>query len=300
MLGLVESSWAGFLWLRLDQQLDELSLDESMDIQKTGSGQIAHLFLKPNPGAAMQSVNQLALKVGQGIIGDRHTLPISPRQILLVRQEELNELSIPPGALRENVVLSGLSTDHFRPGARLQFPGGASIRLTFYCEPCRRVSHLVASCKSLVGKRGILGVVLSDGILQHNQSIQSTADAFPALPEKPFERFLFLLAQVPSGKVITYKSIIHGIGVAGSYYRALPQYLQKAAQLGYPVHRVLDSEGYLVQHVVAQLQHLQAEGIEVVCPTTQCKTGQNVRVNLEPRVNLEQYAWSDDSIYRRV
>jgi alkylated DNA nucleotide flippase Atl1 len=257
------------------------------------SGQITHLFLKPNPGAAMQSVGQLALKVGQGIVGDRHAVPISPRQILLVRGEDLHDLSISPGALRENVVLSGLSTASFRPGARLHFPGGAAIRLTFYCEPCQRVSPLVASIKSLIGKRGILGVILSDGAIQCAQAVQSDPEAFPALPEKPFERFLLVLAQVPAGKVITYKSIIQAIGVADSYYRALPKYLQKAAQLGYPVHRVLDSEGCLIQHVMAQAQRLRAEGVEVILPANRDGSGQKVGVN------LEQHTWSDASIYRR-
>lgn len=247
------------------------------------AGPITHLFLKPDHRSPMQPVRQLALKAGHGVMDDINAIPISPRQILLVRLEDLNELAIAPGALRENVVLSSLPAALWRPGARLQFQSGPTVRLTFYCEPCKRIQHLVKSGQSLITKRGILGVVLATGTISIHDRGQVQPDAFPALPELPFERFLGLLAQVPPGQVITYKTIIQGIGVADSYYRAIPKYLQKAAQLGYPSHRVLTSAGGLGRSGPAQAKLLRAEGIEVS----------------QAAVNLERYLWADDQIYRR-
>jgi alkylated DNA nucleotide flippase Atl1 len=256
------------------------------------SAQATHLFLKSKHGSPMKSVNTLRLKVGQGIQDDINANPISPRQILLVRLEDLEELAIPPGELRENVVLSGLPSDIFRPGSLVRFQGGSSVRLTFYCEPCKRIGHLVPSFKSIEGKRGILGVIISNGELQRNGHLEVQTDAFPALPEKPFERFLLFLSKVPAGKVITYKHVIQGIGVADSYFRAIPKYLQKAAESGYPVHRVLDSEGCLIQHVVDQSDLLVSEGIEVIREFTLFGEGNKASVN------LERYIWHDNTIYQ--
>ena len=257
------------------------------------TGQTTHLFLKPHHRSPMQSVSQLVLKVGHGIIDDINAIPISPRQILLVRQEDLNDLSIPPSELRENIVLSGLPAETFRPGALIQFQRGPTIRLTFYCEPCKRIGHLVKSGQSIVGKRGILGVVIAAGEIYHHENVQVHPAAFPALPEKPFERFLGFLAKVPSGQVITYKHIIQGIGVANGYYRALPKYLQKAAQLGYPVHRVLDSAGCLSSHMPDQAKLLSAEGIAVVRGITPLGDRHPAAVN------LERHLWYDNCLYQR-
>jgi MOSC domain-containing protein YiiM len=103
---------------------------------------------------------QLTLKAGQGIEGDIHANPISPRQILIVRQENLRKGSlgygpitdILPGQLGENLLVTGVASSEFVPGARLDFAGGAAIRLTFYCEPCKKIAGLVWS-RSINGRR---------------------------------------------------------------------------------------------------------------------------------------------------
>lgn len=58
---------------------------------------ILHLFIKHQYGSVMREVEELNLKVGYGIEGDINANPISPRQILVVRYEDIRELAISPG-----------------------------------------------------------------------------------------------------------------------------------------------------------------------------------------------------------
>ncbi len=229
----------------------------------------------------MTEQQQLNLQAGSGIDRDIHASPISPRQLLIVRQEDLVEFAINPGELSENVVIAGVDADRFTPGAILKFDRGAAIRLTFHCEPCKRVAHLVKSLKLIDKKRGILGVVIHDGTLTSGDRFELQPNVFPALSDLPSERFLDFLTKIPIGKVVTYRQIIIGIGVSDGYFCAIPKYLQKALIGGYPVHRVLNSEGALITHLPHQQERLEAEGVRVV----------------ESFVSLADYGWNDPTIY---
>lgn len=106
---------------------------------------IQSLFIKQEHNASLSKTEQLNLHRGYGIEGDINADHLSPRQVLVVSAEDLTGLSIPPGELRENIVLESTNLAAFKPGAKITFPSGAAIRLTFYCEPCKRVAHLVDS-----------------------------------------------------------------------------------------------------------------------------------------------------------
>lgn len=241
-------------------------------------GFVQHLFTKPESGASMVPCEAIALKTNHGIDGDIHAHAISPRQVLVVREEDLQEFAIPPGALKENIVIRGLDAAAFSPGALLKTSSGAAIRLTFYCEPCKQIAHLVPALKAIAHKRGILGVVVADGILHVGDPIKLQPNAFPPLSEIPYERFLQFIQQIPSGKVVTYREAIAAIGVTQSYLRVLPTYLKKAVAAGYPAHRILDSKGHLVPHLENQSEKLEAEGVVV----TFCKTTGKKFVPTEP------------------
>ncbi|BAY66610.1 hypothetical protein NIES22_67540 (plasmid) [Calothrix brevissima NIES-22] len=183
---------------------------------------ITYLFIKHQHGSVMREVEELNLKVGYGIEGDINANPISPRQILVVRYEDIRELAISPGELRENLVIAGVDSATFTPGALINFESGAAIRLTFHCEPCKHIAYLVDSLKTIQAKRGILGVVINSGRIRVGNNFRIQAHKFPALSEQPYERFLDFIVKVPLGKVVTYKQIIAAIGVDNSYLRALP------------------------------------------------------------------------------
>ncbi|MDZ8262185.1 MAG: hypothetical protein RMY63_27925 [Nostoc sp. ChiQUE01b] len=52
---------------------------------------IMYLFSKVKPGSAMVELKTLNLKVNHGIEGDINAAPISPRQVLIVRYEDIVE-----------------------------------------------------------------------------------------------------------------------------------------------------------------------------------------------------------------
>ncbi len=250
-----------------------------------------HLFTKVKSGSAMVELKTLNLKVGHGIEGDINADPISPRQVLIVRYEDILDLSIKPGELRENIVVAGIEFENFIPGSLLTFESGAAIRLTFYCEPCKQIANLVKSLKSIQGKRGILGVVIKSGQIQVNSNFQVQANKFPALSENPYKRFLNFIIKIPNGKVVTYKQIIKGIGVDNSYLRAMPTYLKKTSATDYPVHRILDSKGYLITYVNNQENRLETEGIKVF-PEENLLSNTN-----RTFVDIKNYLWEDSTIY---
>ncbi|MEH2436737.1 MAG: MGMT family protein [Nostoc sp.] len=252
---------------------------------------ITHLFTKAKPGSAMVELKTLNLKVGHGIEGDINADPISPRQVLIVSYEDILNLSIKPGELRENIVVTGIEFDNFISGSLVTFESGAAIRLTFHCEPCKRIAHLVESLKSIQGKRGILGVVIKSGKIQVGSSFQVQANKFPALSENPYQRFLNFIIKIPTGKVVTYKQIIKGIGVDNSYLRVIPTYLKKTSAADYPLHRILDSKGHLIDYVNQQKNKLENEGVRVVFEA-------NLLSNLNKiSVDIKDYLWEDNTIY---
>ena len=252
---------------------------------------IMHLFTKVKPGSAMVELKTLNLRGGYGIEEDVNADPLSPRQVLIVRYEDIFDLSIKPGELRENIVVTGIEFDNFIPGSLLTFESGAAIRLTFHCEPCKRIAHLVESLKSIQGKRGILGVVIKSGKIQVGSNFQVQANKFPALSENPYERFLNFIIKIPSGKVVTYKQIIKGMGVDNSYLRAIPTYLKKTSAADYPVHRILDSKAYLITYVNQQKNKLETEGVKVLFEgDLLSKLNKNF-------VDIKDYLWQDDTIY---
>ena len=211
----------------------------------------------------MEVRSQLTLRKHYGIDGDINANPLSPRQVLVVRQEDLEHFSLAPGCLRENIVIKGIKAEAFVPGTGLQFEQGATIQLTFYCTPCKNIAPLVSSLKEIERKRGILGVVLTDGPIALQESVALNPYAFPTLSDVPYERFLYFVNRIPKGKVVTYRQILTGIGVSHSYFRMLPMYIRNAMNTDCPIHRVLDSQGGLVTHIPHQQALLETEGISV-------------------------------------
>jgi len=255
---------------------------------------VLKVFIKPREGASMFEPPdaQLFLKAGYGIAGDNNAHAFSPRQVLLTRYEDLEDFGIRPGELRENIVIRGLEPALFVPGTLIHVGECAKIRLTFHCEPCKRIGHLVRSLKEIVGRRGILGVVLTDGIVKIGDSVLAQPNAYPPLSSRPYERFLAFISQVPSGKVVTYKQVVIGMGVAESYIRAIPRYIQQTSPYEYPIHRVIDSEGNLiVSYVHNQQVKLLDEQVEIKHEID--LFGGNERYY----VDLEKYGWTNISLY---
>lgn len=229
--------------------------------------QVTHIFRKPFSGRPVVACTSLRLIEGKGILDDANANPISPRQVLITRKEELDRLRLQPGDLRENLVVKGLHRSDFVPGAEVGFPGGAVIQLTFYCEPCYKMQPLGVPLRQLTHHRGILGVVVKGGAVRKQDRVSCEPGVYRPVPEKPYDRFLQLVRNIPLGKVTTFKHLTDAMGVFEGYRRTLPRYMEKAIRMHgdreYPVHRVVDSSGGLVPKLHGHRDKLEVEGVEM-------------------------------------
>jgi alkylated DNA nucleotide flippase Atl1 len=207
----------------------------------TGVPKIEALFRKPVSGEPMECVDTLNLIQSQGIEHDIARSEASPRQVLIVRQEDLDTFGLPHTYLKENLVVSGLSVNNFQPGRSIHFECGATIHLTFHCEPCKSIAELIPHLKSIIGRRGLLGIVTQSGRLVRGMPLESEKSLLDAMPVKPLQRACRVIARIPQGKVIDYRALLHAAGLQNVYFRAVPSYLKTAQQLGLPSHRVVTS-----------------------------------------------------------
>jgi hypothetical protein len=182
---------------------------------------------------AAECVEALA---GLGLSGDLHADARSPRQVLLAGAPAYEVLGLPPGVLRENLLLD-IDTAGLASGTIVQV-GGARLRLSFQCEACGSLDKHVPGLARAIGKRrGMLARVLASGDIRVGDPVSILDQRLPALPEDWRERVALVLEAVPPGMVIGYADLAHVAGIQSSYCRAFPRvlarlgpaYAQKAA-----------------------------------------------------------------------
>lgn len=228
------------------------------------AGRIAHLFRKPargQPVVALAPSEAMLCEAGVGIMQDVHASRLSPRQMLVTLESELHELGIAPGALGENMVIVSDQPALFRPGSALITAAGVEIRLTIFCEACKRIAHVAPDLRMLLNRRGVLGVVAAGGALRVGDALTLLGDRYPALPESPYQKFLDFVPTIPAGRVVRYADVALAIGVDDSFVRALPGYIKRSAVSALPLHRIVNGRGELPCLAPEQAARLQAEGV---------------------------------------
>lgn len=113
----------------------------------------------------MQQVKTVRAIENRGLEGDRHAMPDSSRQVLLLEQETCIEYDFPAGAIRENITTRGIDLMALPKHTRLQI-GDAIFELTKECEPCSFVDGVKPGLRAeLEHKRGMLARVIRGGEL---------------------------------------------------------------------------------------------------------------------------------------
>ena len=240
---------------------------------------VSNLFIKTEKKQPLQARESLQFVAASGIKGDRNAHGASPRQVLVTRVEDFEPFNIKPGELRENVITKGLSLEQFQPGTLLTI-GDVKIRLTYQCEPCPTVAHLVDDLKKLNDKRGILGVIISGGEVKVGDKIEVKIRAFPAIEENNFDLFQHFVAHIPEGKIVTYQDAIKGMGGYSAHLKVIPSFIDKLSDT-HPVHRIVNTKGEVIEHVDNQTEKLAKEGVKV-------ENG---------KVNLADYHWSEPGLH---
>ncbi len=229
-------------------------------------GRVISLFMKIEKGRPLSRPQdgKLSLRARFGIEGDANAGGVGPRQVLLVAMETLQEFKLQTGVLRENVVVAGLPLDDLPSGSVLELGYSAAVRLTYHCEVCKYIGTLgVKPIQSLENQRGFLAVVLTDGVVCEGDPVRVLDRCYDPVSDRTSDRFLWVVKQIPFGKVMTYKQIVDVLGVSHSHYRVLPTYMKRVAGQAYPMHRILDSKGCLTPHVDNQRALLEREGVEI-------------------------------------
>lgn len=205
-------------------------------------GNVDALFVKPAKGAAMAAVGRLGLVEALGVAGDCNADRRSARQVLIVSAGAARSLGVNPGDLRENVTVSGVDVDELPSGTEMRV-GSARVRVTYPCEPCallRRYAGVEPA--SAAGRRGVLGVVVSSGVVGPGDPVVAAPSRYPRLPLGRRDRVAWFVRRIPRGRVVTYGQLANAVAAPPGGARGLPRLLAALAGEGVPAHRVVPAD----------------------------------------------------------
>ena len=176
----------------------------------------------------LQDACRVMALAGQGLSGDMHADPLSPRQLLLAGAPAYAAHGLAAHALRENLLLD-MDTVGLRSGSVLQVGPEALLWLTFQCEACGRIDALASGLARRIGlQRGMLARVLRGGAITPGDAVSLLPGSLPAWSDDWRQRAMAVLAAVPEGMVLEYAHLARLIGVQSSYCRALPKIARAA------------------------------------------------------------------------
>ncbi len=224
--------------------------------------QILQLFTKTAAGKPPEPCDRLVLRRRLGIEGDVHARAGSPRQVLLASAPVLEAFGLRPGDLRENILLDGV-VETLASGQVLQLGEAAQVRIMGDCEPCAYLNTLQPGlAKRINGQRGMLAMVICDGVVRVGNRAVVLPQTFPAIPNDTRGKLHEFVARIPPGRVVRTTELLVALGLTASHYRAIPVLLKKA-DAGLPVHRVVGAGGRLLtQHLPDQAERLEAEQVQ--------------------------------------
>jgi MOSC domain-containing protein YiiM len=124
----------------------------------------------------MRHVDSARVIAGLGIEGDAHAAsegPRTPRQVLLMDSETLDEMGLKPSQIRENVTTTGLAPGSIAAGQRLALGDDVVLEVTGDCAPCGRMDEIRAGLRErLEGRRGLLATVIEGGTMTVGDTVR--------------------------------------------------------------------------------------------------------------------------------
>jgi len=181
---------------------------------------VTNLFIKRKHGAALEPATTI-LGDKQGIANNVACAPF--RQALIASRSIMIECGLKPGDLRENILVDFEGLYELPSGTVVKI-GEALLRLTFHCEPCKKILKLVAFDK-ILHQRGVFGTFLDGGRISVGDTLVVTGQKFEAIPYAVNERIRWFLKKgsAPAAAI----DLVHSIGLRSSYARAMPRILTK-------------------------------------------------------------------------
>jgi MOSC domain-containing protein YiiM len=182
---------------------------------------VKKLFIKHEHSAQLTGVDSIKF-CSDGIAKNVACAPF--RQVLLASESVTADCGLRDGDLRENVVVDCDGLYDLPSGTVVQI-GQALIRLTFHCEPCKKILKLV-DLKTILHRRGVFGTFLNAGRIAVGDDFTVTTQKFEPIPYEVGERIRWFFRQRGGAGAMT--DLSHAIGLPASYRRAIPSLLRKA------------------------------------------------------------------------
>jgi hypothetical protein len=188
--------------------------------EREGILTVTNLYIKRKHGAALEDVTTFAFDK-DGISGGITCAPF--RQVLIASRPILADCGLKPGDLRENILLEDDGLYDLPSGTVVRI-GQALIRLTFHCEPCKKILKLIAFDR-IVHRRGVFGCFLNAGTLSLGDELVVTEQKFEPIPYNVNERIQWFLSK--GNAPAAAGQLMEAIGLPSSYARAMPRLLEK-------------------------------------------------------------------------
>lgn len=201
------------------------SLGNSAAWQPLGS--LKSIQIRVGKESAPRLVAAAQAIAGEGLAGDRHAAPLSPRQLLVAGSAAYARWGLPPAALRENLLFD-FATERLGSGDLVRIGEEVILWMTFLCEACGRLERRCpGTLKTIGADRGILARVLRGGVLRQGDPIALCSVRAPEFSPAWQERVLQVARAVPENAWISYRQLAQMAGVQTAYCRAFPRVLSR-------------------------------------------------------------------------
>jgi MOSC domain-containing protein YiiM len=196
---------------------------------------VTNLFIKRRHGVPLEPKAMIEFNE-RGISSNINCAPL--RQVLIASQSVTAACGLKPGDLRENIVVDFDGLYELPSGTVVKI-GEALLRLTFHCEPCKKILKLV-ELDRILHKRGVLGSFVNSGKIAIGDKFSVTEQTFEPIPYAVKDRIRWLLKKqdAPSAAI----DLVHAIGLPSSCAKVVPKFLQKFLVDGGVVLRSKPSE----------------------------------------------------------
>lgn len=134
--------------------------------------EILRLFQCLAHGQPMREFDEVFAVENKGFRDCIHGRSGSPRQVLVMDLETLEEFGIAPGRVRENITTRGIALGALPLGKRLR-AGEVLLEVTKPCEPCRHMDEIRQGLQEAIrGRRGLLCRVVESGRIRRDDRIE--------------------------------------------------------------------------------------------------------------------------------
>jgi MOSC domain-containing protein YiiM len=182
--------------------------------------QVTELFIKRLHNAPLQPVATIACSL-RGISENVRCAPF--RQALIASRSVTDELGLNPGDLRENIVVNCDDLYNLPSGTVVKI-GQALLRLTFHCEPCKKILKFIEFDR-IAHRRGVFGMFLNDARIALVDEFAVTEQRFEEIPYPINERIRWFLSK--HGGRGAALDLVHALGLPASSGRMMPRLLEK-------------------------------------------------------------------------